>query len=256
MIRQVLVSELQAKGVKVEGFWDGLAFPPAVDSKRSAATTFDNLNDATWIAKDKGLEQGMLIFEKTVGSTSLFQITDIGKTVKVASYTLGLGTTTIAELPLETIVKGWQVFRGEPPQMLPTTWVDRRLFAVGNKVAQQEAAKAKLFLYLQGMAEKHGDADDMVNLLIRPTCVVSKRSIKKGELVLVPTVLIKDIVFKSEADDAACSVDGMTLYIKRPTQPTTADDNTWKDDAFVAPYFWVGYTDDEHECNVEFAVAK
>lgn len=251
-----MLSELKGKGVELHGFWEDLLEGPAValGVKRSAANTFENLKDATWLAAENGIETGMLVFEKSVGSSSLFQITEVGHVVKVQSFTVGSASSTTAELPLEVMVKQWQVFKGEPPQMLPATWMDRRWLE--TKMAREESARAKLFLYIQSVAKKHGDAHDMVSLLVRPTCVVAAKNIKKGDLVLVPTVPLKDIVAKSDAGDAACEVDGVALHLNRPAQPTTADDTAWKNDAFVAPYFWVGYTEDESECNVHFAEAK
>jgi hypothetical protein len=230
---------------------------PMRGGKSSAATTFDNLNDSSWVASEHGLAVGQLVYEKQMGSSSLFKLVDIKDTVKMESYNLGMGECIVVDIPLEVMIKNWQIFKGDPPELVSPSWVGKCLFSTSD-LGRQEMAKANLLLAIQDLAGSPVCLGDMVSLCVRPTCVFAKRDIKKGCLIMVPTVMIKDITTNKESGtvDLPCVIDGISLYIKKPAQPSAAEADTWKDDAFVAPFFWVGYTDIEAESTVQLKVKK
>jgi hypothetical protein len=259
-VRQTMVDELDKLDVTLANPWQHLAssgHTAAASGKSSAATTFENLNDSSWVASEHGLCVGQFVYEKQMGSSSLFKLVDIKDTVKLESYNLRMGECIVVDIPLEVMIKNWQIFKGDPPKLVSPSWVGKCLSSTSD-LGAREIAKANLLLAIQHLAGSPHGLGDMVSLCVRPTCVFAKQIIKKGCLLMVPTVMIKDITTNKESGtvDLPCLIDGISLYIKKPAQPTAAEVDTWKDDAFVAPFFWVGYTDIEAESTVQLKAKK
>ena len=165
--------------------------------QKSSAVSFEDLNDSAWVAGQQGYTTGTIVFEKAVGTQCLFKIEEVSSTVKLSSLDLGLGKPSVIEAPLELVIKSWQIYKGTIPTLVDKSWTSFTLSGI-SELSVTEAAKATLFLAVRELHASVQLSVDDVAPCLNPTNVFALKAFKRGELVFVPTVLIKDITTKQE----------------------------------------------------------
>ena len=113
------------------------------------------------------------------------------------------------------------------PQRIDDKW-DSHVMNLDSEVVQKEVAKGMLFnVLLEYEAQRRVTSKD-VALCIKPTGLRAMRDMKKGELVLVPSVANPTCITTSArgaTTDIPCEVrlaEGkrFTFYVNKPSQPT------------------------------------
>lgn len=263
-IKRKCLDEMVAKKVDTARLWHDAAghsdAPPALAGQPSSApTTFANLNDSSWIASQKGFTTGCFVSQKSDKSAALYKVTGINHAVQLELHTLRFGealaepaATSVSTVALEVLMKDYAIFKGEVPRLLPNTW--------GARVCTMDAGyhfDLVRAMVVQGINEvhgkkKHADVDQDIVLGIHPTNVFTSAPLKKGELVLVPMVTLKDIV--SKETDYMVRIWDQTAYLRKPQQPATGNPADWQ--LYISVFFWVGSTDNPDDVNVDYKFEK
>jgi len=230
--------------------------PVKPSSASAAAFTFKDLSSAKWLAANCGFATGSAVYEKAVGSSSVFRIQKLDDVVELVELNLGFAAPLVVKIPLPVFAKQWVNFKGEPQSLVPSDWLSRCLSADSTFGLSQHVS-AKLFLAMQDWAASHKGDLEQLCLSVKPTSVYAKESIKKGGLRLPPNVALNCISLKSDGRaDLKCTVAGVAVFIKRPQQPATPSVDTWGPDTYVDPFWWFGTSDVEDNCFVTVKSTK
>jgi len=142
-------------------------------------------------------------------------------------------------------LKECSVFKGDVPCLVPDLWGAKT--CLKDPSYEFDLLRASVMRGIRELQDKKGSqAGQPIHLSLHPTNVYTGPNAKKGELNLLPTVCLKDIV--KTATDYQARVGKQVVYLRRPLQPSTPDVARWQTPA--CPFFWVASTDNPDEANV------
>ena len=232
---------------------------PSEDKQPEAAKllSIDEVNDKTYIAKCKGVQVNMLVYEKSVGADKgIYRIHEIGEHVVVKEVDAFKDDLITANVAFDKFMEEWAKHQGDVPTCVAGKW--EASYVTNMDLAKQELAKCHLYVALHSAAEQWHEEpmSDAVQLCLKPMGLRAKKDFKAQELCLYPMPLTTGSVGTKHSQTAIrvpstfeASGGRITFYINPPPQPRDANVEKWVQNAFVSPFFWVIYTTDKKVAN-------
>ena len=224
----------------------------AKENKAPANTiaSVQNLDSATWLAKQKGFSVGCYVHEKVPGKTPNYKITKINDAtgqveMHVPAFYPGEKPPVSGTVTLQVLLENWGPVKWKEPSHHSTGQVRPNSLQISSDCAQ-------IFLALLAADTAHQMMKESLVMWRTPDLVMTGDvGLQKGKLVLVPVVALTSISDKKPIHD--CSAvrftlkSGATYY---STAPVCSKD-TELDKQIVSAYFWVQRTHKIDEANME-----
>ena len=196
------------------------------------------------------------VIEKNVPNGAIWKVTNVGDdgVITITQHVICGPAPMVARVTAEVAIKQWQLFKGDPPALIPKTWPEKHnalVVASGNS----DERRCRLFVALREHERTLHEHSFVLRFSVRPSNVFAGRQFKKGELVFVPTVTLANITDTHDVAHHRADVDKEPMYIKRQVQPQIEDLTKWKKDLSLVPFFWVRDTDQSELANMDMKQA-
>ena len=198
--------------------------------RSSELVSFSDVASHEHIAKQKGLAIGGVVFERSVGSSTLYYIKKVAEQVEIEALTLLHGTTpNKAAIELEKSLKDFNVFKGDTPELLKDELVSKHSIDASSTVLVDEY-RTQMFSALRSYHSKHAaSTTDDFYYAIHPVALHVGKAFKAGKLTIVPLVPLSSIaltttVGQSSIDTSSIVKIGkvkMSIVINKPMLATS-----------------------------------
>ena len=127
--------------------------PSEVEPAKSAQVlSIDEVNDKSYIAKCKGFQVNMLVYEKSVGAgKGIYRIQEIGEHVVIKEVDAFKDDLITANVAFEKFLEEWAKHQGDVPTRVAGEW--EASYVMNTNLANLELAKCKLYVALHSAAE-------------------------------------------------------------------------------------------------------
>jgi hypothetical protein len=165
-------------------------------------------------------------------------------------------TSTNATIELENLLKDFNVFKGDKPEVLKGELVSTHSIDASSTVLVDEH-RTGMFSALRSYHSKHAaSAVDDFYYAINPVAVYARKAFKDGKLTLVPLVPLSSIALTTTVGQSSIDTGNtakidkvkMSIVINRPMVATSQSPSA---KCSVHPFFCVGDTSDRKLSNVE-----
>ena len=224
------------------------AAAPDCEGMALAQPSFDDMADPVHIARANNFKIDTAVYEKAMGSSVVYIITNIGEAVEIKKREIiPMGASQVGSVPIAQFIKGWGVFKGDLPTLIePTAVVSHQI--IGSNAVMIDEAKVGLFTAMLNYSQKGSAAKciDMLHFCCNPTALFANKRIGENKLEIVPVVPLSSITVAATGSgidsNNVISIDGQNLkmYIGKVSMLKTKDQKGASGaTGYAHPFFWM-----------------